>query len=445
MLGRAASPRRLSPRLARCLRVERGTAVVAELPDGQDVHLHPQWLRERCTAAASVQVETNQPVHQPHELPWPTTISRAEVAGGVLRVTFGDGHESTFCAGSLDCEVQSPAACGIQQRDVKLPRPELWTGGGAAPPPQRFAYGDIVLGGGGAGDGVQLVEEEDGRVYADWSEYRIPAVDPGAVLRLAERLLTHGHVLVTGVPARDMEVSRFAQCLTRFQGYSSVRATNWGPVFNVRSVPDAGRHDLAYTSDALPPHVDNPYRDPNPGFQLLHALENQCFKTGGSLAVDGFEVARQLREEDPDMFRVMCDVPCRWENDGGDGSTALVFFGPQISLNPGTGEVEQIRYSPKSGGYAPALRDADTMDLLYRARRRFAELLNDDSNTVRFRVGEGEMWIFNNLRVLHGRDEFDTCEGNRHFQGAYIDVDGVQSAYFRSKYALGQEDGEGER
>ena len=37
-----------------------------------------------------------------------------------------------------------------------------------------------------------------------------------------------------------------------------MRATNWGPVFNVRSEPDAKLKDLAYTSSALSPHVDNP-------------------------------------------------------------------------------------------------------------------------------------------------------------------------------------------
>ena len=63
-------------------------------------------------------------------------------------------------------------------------------------------------------------------------------------------------------------------------------------------------------------------------------------------------------------------------------------------------------------------------------------MLNEEANTVRFHVRENDIWIFNNLRVLHGRDEFDTNEGTRHFQGCYIDVDGVQSAYFRSKYLL---------
>ncbi len=83
------------------------------------------------------------------------------------------------------------------------------------------------------------------------------------------------------------------------------------------------------------------------------------------------------------------------------GSTALVFFGPQISLNPSSGEVEQIRYSNRSGGYAPTISDVDEMDLLFRARRRFAELLNEESKKIRFHVREGEIWVFNNLRVLH--------------------------------------------
>lgn len=169
---------------------------------------------------------------------------------------------------------------------------------------------------------------------------------------------------------------------------------------------------------------------------MLHALENKCLLTGGNFAVDGFEVARQLKEENEDYFRVLSTASCRWENDGGDQSTALVFFGPQISTNPTTGEVEQIRYSPKSGGYTPAIADPKEMDLLFRARRRFAELLNMESNTVRFHLKEGDLWMFNNLRVLHGREEFDVNEGARHFQGCYIDVDGVQTAYFRSKFIL---------
>ena len=78
----------------------------------------------------------------------------------------------------------------------------------------------------------------------------------------------------------------------------------------------------------------------------------------------------------------------------------------------------------------------EEMETFYYARRRFAELLNDEKNTVHFRLEKGDLWMFNNLRILHGRDEFDVNEGVRHFQGCYMDNDGVQSAHFRSKYTL---------
>ena len=206
----------------------------------------------------------------------------------LLRVRFGDGHETSYNVQDLELEARAPAEIGIQQRDIQMPTPILWRD----EQPKRYAFADLV-------DESTLEVEELGRTYMDWEDYRIPVTSARNMFELTERLLTHGHVIVTGVPSRHMMVSAFAQCVTRFQGYSSVRATNWGPVFNVQSKPDANLHDLAYTSHALPPHVDNPYRDPNPGFQLLHALENKCFKTGGSIAVDGFEVARQLQEEDP--------------------------------------------------------------------------------------------------------------------------------------------------
>jgi len=137
--------------------------------------------------------------------------------------------------------------------------------------------------------------------------------------------------------------------------------------------------------------------------------------------------------EDPELHKVLTEVECRWENDGGDRSTALVHFAPMLQTN-NAGKLMQIRYSPKSGGYCPAL-DMEKMSRFYVARRRFAELLNSESNTVYFRLNKGDLWIFNNLRVLHGRTAFDPSEGSRFFQGAYIDMDAVHSAHFRAKYS----------
>ena len=57
----------------------------------------------------------------------------------------------------------------------------------------------------------------------------------------------------------------------------SVRRTNFGEYFDVKSKPDP--NDLAYTSLELSPHTDNPYRNPVPCIQLLHCIVSEV--TGG--------------------------------------------------------------------------------------------------------------------------------------------------------------------
>jgi gamma-butyrobetaine dioxygenase len=64
-----------------------------------------------------------------------------------------------------------------------------------------------------------------------------------------------------------------------------------------------------------------------------------------------------------------------------------------------------------------------------RARRHLAELLVDPRFEVRFALQPGEVEVFDNARVLHGRTGFDPQEGDRHLQGCYIDGDAPRSRY----------------
>src|SRR5947207_13412396 len=91
--------------------------------------------------------------------------------------------------------------------------------------------------------------------------------------------------------------------------FGFTRATNFGALFNVRSTPDA--NDLAYTSLALDPHTDNPYRAPVPGIHLLHCLVTET--SGGlSTLVDGFAVAQSLRAQHRQAFRSLSSTPARF-------------------------------------------------------------------------------------------------------------------------------------
>jgi gamma-butyrobetaine dioxygenase len=203
--------------------------------------------------------------------------------------------------------------------------------------------------------------------------------------------------------------------------FGFTRETNFGALFNVRSTPDA--NDLAYTAIALDPHTDNPYRSPVPGIQLLHCLVNET--SGGlSTLVDGFAVAHSLRTREPEAFRILATTPVRFKYI--DTDTELTASAPPIELDV-TGELKAIHFSPRLD-FVPLFPRAQ-LEAYYRARRLFDHSLRAADFEIRFLLKDGDLVMFDNCRLLHGRTGFDPAEGLRHLQGCYIDIDGPRSLY----------------
>ncbi|RIB01525.1 hypothetical protein C2G38_2127410 [Gigaspora rosea] len=48
-------------------------------------------------------------------------------------------------------------------------------------------------------------------------------------------------------------------------------------------------------------------------------------------------------------------------------------------------------------------------------------LYNEENDTFKVTLKPGELAIFANRRVLHGRTSFDQQSGERHLKGAYLD------------------------
>ena len=51
--------------------------------------------------------------------------------------------------------------------------------------------------------------------------------------------------------------------------------------------------------------------------------------------------------------------------------------------------------------------------------------LHDPKYQINFRLEPGDIFSFNNRRLLHGRTEFDPNSGHRHLQGYYMDRDEI--------------------
>jgi gamma-butyrobetaine hydroxylase len=355
---------------------DEGTVLAVRFDDGEELRLDRSWLRDSCQCPECLH-RSGQRLVSVNQLEGDVRLAEATAENGTIALTFApDGHRSRFATEWL--------------RAQAAPRPpsvEIWDASLAVPAAE---HAEICAG---------------GPELARWL---------GDVDRL-------GLGLLRGVPCEDGQVARVAEL------FSPVRVTNYGKVFDVRSVVDPA--NLADTALALGPHTDNPYRVPVPTLQLLHCLQSSS-SGGESTFVDGLRVAEELRREDPEAFDLLSSVPVRFSYRSADA--ALEAEAPVLELDA-RGDVAAVRYNTRSA-HPPCLA-AGRAAAWYAAYRRFAELAQDPRLVVRVTLAPGELALFDNRRVLHGRTAFGATRGERHLQGCYAEVDGL-----RSRLALLRED-----
>lgn len=226
-------------------------------------------------------------------------------------------------------------------------------------------------------------------------------------------ILREGLLLLSDVPTEPGAVLAVAASL----GY--VRETNYGRLFDVRV--ESSPSNLAFTSLPIPPHTDNPYRDPVPTVQLLHCLHNAA-DGGDSGFVDGFRAAAALRAQDRAAFATLAVTPVTFGYR--DAATELSATRPLISLDP-QGRIREIRMNPRS--LQPVRLPGPRAAAFYAAYAAYAELLSAAPSMLTVRLRPGDCAVFDNTRVLHARTGFAQA-GRRHLQGCYADLDGVESA-----------------
>ena len=200
---------------------------------------------------------------------------------------------------------------------------------------------------------------------------------------------------------------------------SHTRETFFKTPFEVINIPKP--NNSAYTAHELRNHMDLPWFENPPGYQFLHCLINAA-EGGDSSAVDGFAVSEYLRQNEKEIFDTLVNVYLKFRDKDYTQVLHRSFHAPAISLNK-DGDYNDIRFSV-------ATMDAldchpDEMEKVYNAHRRFGNLLHDDNFQIKFRLEPGDIFSFNNRRILHGRTAFDPNSGHRHLQGYYMDRDEI--------------------
>lgn len=233
----------------------------------------------------------------------------------------------------------------------------------------------------------------------------------GGVSQLLERLLGHGFAVLTGTPRNLDAVQQVADSI----GY--VRHTIFGGLFEFEANEDMA--DSAYTPKELRPHTDGTYSHDAPGLQLLLCVDYDA-EGGESIMVDGARIAADLKSSHPqvhaDLTRI--GVTGLYKGDG----VVLRARRPILRLDE-TGRLAQVTFNNYDRDTV-RLAD-DDMRALYAGIRAFDRMANDPSYQWRYTLAPGDMLIFDNWRVLHGRGVF---RGRRRMAGAYLNREDFESS-----------------
>lgn len=246
-----------------------------------------------------------------------------------------------------------------------------------------------------------------------WSTVTGFRENPATRLTWLTALLKDGIAFLRDLPCDE------AALLNAVAPIGQVLETNYGRVFDVRSVPQP--ENLAYSDLGLGLHTDNPYREPVPGFQALHAIVTSL-EGGESLFADGFAMAEHLRVTEPEAFRVLTRTAVPFSYRSKDAE--LYAERPLIQLSC-DGAVAAVHYNSRS--IAPLRLGARDLPAFYASYRLFAGLLRNPRFQLKLRLADGDLVVFDNRRILHGRTAFSAAKSLRHLRGCYLTRDSVYS------------------
>lgn len=345
--------------------------------DGREAYFNYCWLRDNCPSSTDPQThERVFDIAEAEALPVPADVRLDDAA---LTVTWaGDGHLSRIPRAFL----ADWAVRGRRRDPAMVPR-RLWRSGFHA----------------------RMARETQAAVESD----------PAARLRVIHALLEDGVAIVTHMRADDTAVIALADTLARLRG--SIEGAHFDVAVKVDPT------NLAFTAGALEMHTDLPADTLAPGVQLLHCMANNV-EGGDSLFLDGAAVAEAFRQTNPEDFALLVAhaIPFAYEHAGYDYRAHQ--------------RVIELDQDGAVSGVTISQHLADVFDLpqpvldaYYPAFRRFLRRLRDPAYLNRFRLNAGECIVFDNHRIVHGREAYTAESGERRLRGCYLDTGELRSAY----------------
>ncbi|ACM37444.1 MULTISPECIES: TauD/TfdA family dioxygenase [Rhizobium/Agrobacterium group] len=343
---------------------------------------HWIWLRDKCPCSQCFNKNSRQKYFDSSTIPIDIRPVEIGEAGSTLRIIWMGGHKSEYDLSWLarqDYSHQVPP-----RPEGAKPAYELW-GGMELPAEARFSS-------------LQAQHEDE-------------------TLRAAlDALLRFGVVTFKGDPIRKVSFETFTDRVAGF-----LDRTYFGEFFDLNVKPEATTDSVAFSTRELPLHTDIPYYSPPPDFQFLYGLDvsPECARRGiGSTRfVDGLAAAIGLRSEEPEAFAALTRIAVINRAEYPQASKIYENIAPIIKLAK-DGSIERLLNNPSKMFFDNV--EFDDMLPLYRAYKIFKERLVSASPAYSHNWSDGDLVIWDNRRILHGRGEFGSQGVKRILRGGYI-------------------------
>ena len=351
-------------------------SVITQWSDSQHSTFHPIWLRDNCCCEKCLNSITREHLLDLRDIPLDIRPESVNIDGqGALVVTWsGDGHISRYNPSWLFAHSTDKSA---ENSVEKL----LWDASDFSEPPSFKTV-----------DG--LISEE-------------------LLYKALQTTLRFGMVRLRGLTTDKSLVEKFALRV------GPIRETHFDRIFDV--ISKANSDTLANTSHYLAAHTDIPTRESPPGIQILHCRIAEA-KGGHSTLTDGFKIAKDIEKEFPHHYETLTKT--KWCYANRAGPTDYRWEAPTIGLDD-QGEPFEVRLLPFSR--APLKARYEDMDDIYAALRCFMEKANSTQYQIKFPFKAGDLIMFDNRRILHGRGEFYPKTGDRALRGTYVERDDMMS------------------
>ncbi|HEX4421163.1 MAG TPA: TauD/TfdA family dioxygenase [Kofleriaceae bacterium] len=190
-----------------------------------------------------------------------------------------------------------------------------------------------------------------------------------------------------------------------------VIASHAGRIEDLRTdTTNAHTDQLGYTDAAIDLHTDQPFLDEPPRYQLVQGV--RVADTGGeTVLADGAAAFRYLASHDAEAADRLLHTPVRFHRKQRQLEREVV--APIVTQRDG-----RLRVRVSYFTMAPFQLAFDRMAGWYRAYDQLVRILRDPAHHVRFQLRPGDVVVYDNHRMLHGRTAF---RGPRWVRGVYID------------------------